>query len=104
MKPTEVTKPTGAAAPPKDSIVPNDAQKAFLEPLIAKYVEKVRVLIRAQQELQEVADTIYNFSTGIVASGRKGQWFALQADLVVCKGNPMANQLMKSVWPQEDKE
>ncbi len=103
MKPTEVTKPTGSTAPPKDSIAPTAAQQEFLNPLLVKYMEKVRGLVKAQQELQEVSKIIYDFSTGIVANGRKGQWFAVQADLVIRRDNPMAKQLMRTVWPPEDK-
>ncbi len=99
MKPVEVRKPDA----PKDSITPTDAQKAFLDPLIGKYVDKVRALAKAQQDLQDTATIIYEFSTGIVAQSRKGQWFAIQADLVIRRDHPMAKQLLNLVWPLEDK-
>ena len=110
----EEPKPSIAAqAPPKkDPVVTLDPEKTgaiptsisqneFLNPLLVKYNEKVNALVKAHQEVAEIASTIYDFSTVIVAGekGLKGQWFAAQAGLVVRRDHPSAQQLHNLVWP-----
>jgi len=84
------------------SITVTGAQKEFLIPLITKYNEKVGAMVRAHQEVAEISSTIYEFSTKIVADKHKGQWFAIQPELVVRRDHPLAQQLQPIVWPEEE--
>ena len=102
----EVPKPSTAAQAPKvvDSLSTTKAQKEFLRPLLIRYNEKVSAMVQAHQEVAEISSTIYDFSTKIVAGEKKlkGQWFAIQPELVVRRDHPLAKQLQPAVWPPEE--
>jgi len=81
-------------------LVTSGGQKKFLSPLIAEFNEKFNVLLAATSEVMKISKTIREFSTQIVAEGRKGEWFAVRDDLVVRKDHPEALKLPVLVWEQ----
>jgi len=82
----------------------SEGQKKFLFPLIAKFNEKFNVLLAATAEVVEISKTIREFSTQIVAEGRKGEWFAVRDELVVRKDHPEALKLPVLVWAVEGQD
>ena len=101
----EVEPKPSASAQAEHSVSTTKAQKEFLYPLLVRYNEKVAAMVRAHQEVADISSTIYNFSTKIVAGEKKlkGQWFAIQPELVVRRDHPLAQQLQAVVWPEEEK-
>lgn len=85
-------------------LLPSASQKKFLSPLIAEFNEKFNVLLAATSEVMKISKTIREFSTHIVAEGRRGEWFAVRDDLVVRKDHPEALKLPVLAWSVEAKD
>lgn len=82
-------------------LIPSAGQKRFLTPLINEFNEKFNVLLAATSEVVKISKTIREFSTQIVAEGRKKEWFAVRDDLVVRRDHPEARKLPVLAWPIE---
>jgi len=89
---------------PELFLVTSEVQKKFLSPLITDFNEKFNVLLEATSEVMKISKIIREFSTQIVAEGRKGEWFAVRDELVVRKDHPEALKLPVLVWAGEDQD
>ena len=85
-------------------IQPTPAQIKFLKTQIPLFNQKVMDMMEAHSKAVEVASTIREFCTTIVAgeNGHDGLWFPSKPEMVVREGSALAKAMPSVCWPQKE--